>query len=139
MGGLLSAPPADPNAAPYGSVVVPEPYVNPAPGSAYAPPVNYMSQKYAKPPVKTVQPGVSGGRDLGRGTTFNPETRGTGGNVTRTGAGAIGSSAGATGTFNAGDGMLDRFMRNVPSATANSANGKPVTKRTYGTTTRRGI
>jgi len=108
--------------------------------SKYATPVNPMSQKYAnaKPPV---QPGVRGGRDLGRGTTFNPETRGTGAGAARVGTGPIGSTGASTGQFNAGvgSGMLDRFMRNVPSATSTTANGTAPTKRTYRDPARRSI
>jgi hypothetical protein len=53
--------------------------------------------------------------------------------------GPIGSDGAGGGKFSAGDPMLDRFMRNVPSATSKPANGATGTKRTYRDVARRAI
>jgi hypothetical protein len=135
-----TVPKPTPTPTPYGYEKPPtdggQPDATPAPAAAP------VGRKMPKAP-KTVDPRINpSGRDSGRTVVFNPETRIGGAGATRTSSSAIGSTGVRYGGFNAGiqsgsDMLLDGFMRNMPSATANATENKPTTKRTYRDITRR--
>jgi hypothetical protein len=144
MGGRLSMPTPTPAVPLYGGQPNNEAGLpdigEPDPFPEDTPSVHPMTRKYAKQRVNPISPqNMRGARDLGRTTTFNPEVRLGGAGVTRTGVGTIASDGTTGGKFSAGGEMLDRFMRNMPTATATTASGTTATKRTYKDIERRAI